>query len=128
MPYFPQPSNAQLVEFATFRVISSASTVRTVTANNGDFFVVDGTTSAATITLPPVAFGGPVGVKQVVATTGVATIVTADGSTLEDGPSDDSGSAGIPLVNINQCFVFASDGVGAWYVVGGVGAAPVLNS
>ena len=120
MPYFPQPSNAQLVEFATFRAISSASTVRSVTLNNGDFITVDGTTSAATITLPPVAFGGPVGVKQVVATTGVATIKTTDSSTI-DGLS---GATGIILVNINQAFVLASDGVGAWYVVGGIGAAP----
>ena len=120
MPYFPQPSNAQLVEFATFRSISSASTVRSVTLNNGDFITVDGTTSAATITLPPVAFGGPVGVKQVVATTGVATIKTTDSSTI-DGLS---GATGIILVNINQAFVLASDGVSAWYVVGGIGAAP----
>jgi hypothetical protein len=108
MPTFPQYGNALLVTGTNF----TAQTVA-YTAKSGDFVIANTvTTGAFTVTLPPVAQGGPVGVRNVSGTSAV-TVKTADGSTI-DGVV---GTTGIGYTTIHSGATFASDGSN-WYVVG----------
>ena len=105
MPNFPQYQNAGLVQNANFVAKTAA-----YTANNGDFVLVTNSTNAITITLPPVAQGGPVTVKKVDSGTGATTVKTSDSSTL-DGIA---GATGIVLAKQYDTVTLVSDGSNWW--------------
>lgn len=100
-------------------VTSGNITVQTGTtyaANPGDV-VIHGTaaTTALVVTLPPIATGGPVGVKQL-GTSGVAlTIITTEGT----GSNIDGivGTTGTTASTQYASATFVSDGVSNWYRV-----------
>jgi hypothetical protein len=71
MSVFPQPVRS-------FRAVSANTT-----ALPGEVLSVTTGASAITVTLPPVAEGGPVTVKKIDSGTGAITVVTADGATVD---------------------------------------------
>jgi hypothetical protein len=76
---FPQSQTAGLVTGANIRPVSASAT-----ANNGDIVLVTAGSTAITITLPPVAQGGPVAVRKVDSGgTGAVTVKSSDGSTID---------------------------------------------
>jgi hypothetical protein len=115
MPHFPQYQNASLVTYSNYRKVS----VNTA-ANPGDVIIA---TAAVTITLPPVAFGGPVLVKNgtafgsghAVTVNLAATDVTA--SVVLDAGAAGTINGGLVLTNAGDQAVFASDGSTTWWII-----------
>jgi hypothetical protein len=79
----------------------------------GDVVLGTGGAGGITVTLPPVAQGGPVIVRQVDAGAGHVTIVTADGSKI-DGIT---GTTGVTTAAQHGGFQLATDGAN-WFVIG----------
>jgi hypothetical protein len=110
MPVYPQYSGAKLVEFANIVAV----TATTYSANPGDLVVHSGTTSL-TITLPAIAVGGPVGVKQLGTAGAAVTIITTEGTNSNiDGIV---GTTGTTCSVQYSSATFSSDGVSNWYRV-----------
>ena len=82
------------------------------TASSGDF--VNATAAAAwTLTLPPVASGGIVGVRKVDSAAFAVTVTSADGSTINGV----AGATGVATgTTQGSGLVFASDGSNWWQV------------
>lgn len=107
MPIFPQYQNAVLVENANI-VAKTAS----YTAVSGDFAIVS-PAAATVVTLPGVALGGPVAVKNLTGAYAV-TVKSADGSTI-DGIA---GTTGFALAKAYDTVVLVSDGSNWWSISG----------
>ena len=107
---FPAVQTSGLVTSGNI-VAKSAS----YTAANGDVALVTTGSSTITVTLPPVAQGGPVTVRKVdTGGTGTAKVVTADGSQIDGG----SGSTGVTYTTASTISgaTFVSDGTNWWCV------------
>lgn len=117
MPTFPQYQNAQLVEFANYRELTDS--VAAVQANSGDIieiqFSVNGT-NTVTVTLPPIALGGPVLLRRKgkIGDNRTGTLI------LIPSPVDVANGIGIgaygeiTVVNGGDEIVVASDGATTW--------------
>ncbi|HEX5347845.1 MAG TPA: hypothetical protein VFW64_12225 [Pseudonocardiaceae bacterium] len=79
MPTFPQYPNAALVVGANIVSKSAA-----YTAASGDIVIGDASGAGFTVTLPPVATGGPVTVQTNVSTANVITLKTSDSSKIDN--------------------------------------------
>jgi hypothetical protein len=111
------------VEYASFLPSTPGATLALV---NGGFHLVTSGSTACTATLPTVAATtsagvltaegaqGPVAVKKVDTGSGVITIKTADGTTI-DGIA---GTTGITLAKQYDTVVLVSDGTNWWTVSG----------
>lgn len=107
---FPAIQTAGLVTSSNVVAKSAA-----YTANNGDIVLVTtGSTAGLTITLPPVAQGGPVVVRKVdAAGTGTVKVVTSDSSQINGG----SGATGITgSASALGGWTFVSDGTNWWTI------------
>lgn len=107
---FPQIQTAGLVTSSNI-VAKSAS----YTAANGDIALVTTGSSTITVTLPPVAQGGPVTVRKVdAAGTGTAKVVTSDGSQI-DGASGATGRTPTTASTLGGA-TLVSDGTNWWTI------------
>ena len=110
MPDFPQPTTGVLVEGGNWRNITAAATLAA-----GDVALCNSTAAAFTVTLPPVASGGPCIIKKTDAVpANPVTVKTADGSTI-DGVV---GTTGVALTVQNSRYSLASDGANWWVTAG----------
>jgi len=114
MPTWPQYANALLVESANIYqqgIVGGANTA--ITAKSGDVVLAStDATHTITVTLPPVAQGGPVTVRKMDSNAVAVKVVTSDGSTI-------NGVAGATGVSTTAQFVgwtFVSDGANWWQV------------
>lgn len=124
MPYFPQYGNAVLVESANYRVFTQGTHVTAgavaIAAASGDVIinkVAAGDASTFTVTLPPVALGGPVAVKMTGARGNVSNtilVIPQVADTVAGCLIDGFGS--ITLLQVPEEFVLASDGAQWWSV------------
>lgn len=98
MAIFPQP------------IRKTVQTAVSAAANPGDVVIATSGAGGITITLPPVAEGGPVTVRKIDAGAGALAVHTADGSEI----NGIAGATGVSSAVQYAGWTFESDGANWW--------------